>query len=306
MSNVKPLVSVLIPVYNAAGFVKESVQSIINQTYENLEIIIINDGSTDNSLEIVNDFNDSRIIVINNKVNMRLIKTLNLGLDICKGKYIARMDSDDISELQRIEKQVNYLETHESCVACGSLVKYFSHDGKTKRFNFIAPENDEKIRSKMYISSPICHPAAMIRRCTIADNNLRFDENYPDAEDYHFWYVLSKFGKLHNIQEILLNYRLSKSQITQLHNKTQQESSEKIRALIFKEDCGYSAELVNLSKNQVDELLTVATIKPEILIYFLKKQTKVSFLYLKLCYMSMKHINFLNFAVVLKHTMRII
>ncbi|EQB8583133.1 glycosyltransferase family 2 protein [Escherichia coli] len=306
MLNYKPLVSVLIPVYNAEKYIERSLNSIINQTYKNLEIIIINDGSTDRTLDIIRTFTEKRITVVNNEKNLKLIKTLNLGLNLCNGKYIARMDSDDISDPERISKQVEYLEYNEKCVACGSQVRYFSEDGKTKRFQFIAPENSNDILSRMYISSPMCHPSVMFRRDVILNNNLEFNKNYPDAEDYHFWYLLSKYGELHNLQEQLLNYRLSKTQITQTYNKIQRDSSEKIRDLIFKDDCGFDANSENISSKEMKKLLQIASIKPGILVYFLKMRRKVDYLYLRIFMRSMFRNGLLNFAVVLKHTMRII
>lgn len=306
MLNYNPLVSVLIPVYNAEKYIEKSLRSIIEQTYSNIEIIIINDGSIDRSLDVIQTFTDKRIIIVNNDKNLKLIQTLNLGLNLCKGKYIARMDSDDIARPDRIHKQVEFLESHDKCVACGSLVKYFSEDGKSKRFNFVAPKSNNEILSRMYISSPMCHPSVMLRRETIIKNNLQFDKNYPDAEDYHFWYLLSKHGELYNIQEKLLDYRLSKTQITQTHNKVQSDSSDKIRAMIFRDDCGFEANKLDINSKEEQKLLQIASMKPGVLIYFLKMRNKIDSLYLRLFWRSMFRNGWLNFAVILKHTMRIL
>src|SRR5690242_9380591 len=98
------------PVYNASSYLREAIESILNQTYSNFEFIIINDGSTDNSLEIIRSYHDPRISVVNNETNLGIIKTRNKGLKLAKGKYIANMDADDISLSSRLEKQVQYLE----------------------------------------------------------------------------------------------------------------------------------------------------------------------------------------------------
>src|SRR5688500_8514963 len=108
----QPLVSVLMPVYNAEAYVSEAIQSILQQTYKNFEFLIINDGSTDNSEKLINTFSDSRIRYIRNSENIKLVATLNKGIDLSVGKYLVRMDADDISLPERLQKQVDFMETH--------------------------------------------------------------------------------------------------------------------------------------------------------------------------------------------------
>ena len=123
MMSQEPLVSVLIPCYNCEKYVEEAVMSIIEQSYSNLEILVIDDGSTDNTGSILQELaqKDSRIRYIKNETNLKLIRTLNKGIDLCRGKYIARMDADDISLPTRIVKQVNFLEKHPDIGIVGTL-----------------------------------------------------------------------------------------------------------------------------------------------------------------------------------------
>ena len=120
-------VSVILPIYNASTYLKECIDSLINQTYSNIEIIAINDGSTDESVKIIEQYmkKDNRIKLYNNEKNMKLIYTLNKGLSLSSGDYIARMDSDDICRLNRIEKQVEFMEKNKDIQLCGSKIKAF-------------------------------------------------------------------------------------------------------------------------------------------------------------------------------------
>src|ERR1017187_7276972 len=125
MKNNSPYITVLMPVYNAAPFLREAIDSILNQTFKNFELLIINDGSTDNCEEIILTYKDPRIRYIKNETNIKLISTLNKGIKLSKGKYIVRMDADDISFPDRIEKQVNYMETNPAIALCGTWFSSF-------------------------------------------------------------------------------------------------------------------------------------------------------------------------------------
>ena len=122
-----PKITVLMPVYNGEKYLRESVDSILNQTFTDFELLIINDGSTDSSMEILNSYSDSRIRIVTNEVNLRLIKTLNKGIDLATGEYIARMDCDDIADPKRLEIQLQYMEKHPDVAVCGTGVKAVSY-----------------------------------------------------------------------------------------------------------------------------------------------------------------------------------
>ena len=159
--NHSPLVSVLMPVYNAGAFLNEAVESILNQTYKNLELIIINDGSTDNTEDRIKSFKDSRIKYFKNENNLKLIKTLNKGLRLCTGKYIARMDADDIALNTRIEKQVAFMELNQNVVASGTYAQFFGSSSKTGIWMY--PLHNQDIKLQLLWGSSIIHPTAIFK-----------------------------------------------------------------------------------------------------------------------------------------------
>ena len=208
-----PLVSVLIPVYNAGAFINESIDSILNQTYKNLEIIIINDGSTDNSEDGIKSFKDNRIKYLKNEKNLKLIKTLNIGLQLCTGKYIARMDADDIAVPTRIEKQVAFMELNQDVVASGTYAQFFGSSSKTGIWMY--PLQNEDIKLRLLWGSSIIHPTAIFKNDIVKKYSIQFQEEYLHAEDMKFWIDLSQYGELANIPKVLLNYRIHSNQITE-------------------------------------------------------------------------------------------
>ena len=129
-----PKISVLMCVYNDEDWLKNSIDSIVNQTFTDFEFVIVNDGSTDNSLEIINSYSDDRIRIINNEENLGLPKSLNRGLNLCKSELIARMDADDISMNNRLEKQYKYLKKNKEIALIGGQAEYIDSDGSKKCF----------------------------------------------------------------------------------------------------------------------------------------------------------------------------
>lgn len=213
----RPLVSVILPVYNAECTVLETIQSIIDQTYKNWELIIINDGSTDNSVNIIKSFHDDRIKYFANEGNKKLIYTLNRGLNLASGKYIARMDADDICKRERFEKQVNYLENHPKVIVCGTQIEYFGNKSSNFR-KLIFPLKDRELKDMLALSTCFAHPSVMIRRSVLEDSGIAYNYDFINAEDYCLWIDLSRYGKFANLNERLLMYRISDTQVSQPSN----------------------------------------------------------------------------------------
>ena len=211
------------PVYNAELYLREAIESILNQTFTDFEFLIINDGSTDSSKDIIVSYQDSRIRYVENESNLKLIATLNRGIDLAKGTYIARMDADDISMPDRLEKQVYFLENHSEYVSCSSWVETFKENEKS---NFIKyEENHELIRIKSLYQNHFCHGASLFRKDVVKALNLRFENKFIHAEDYYFFVKLSEKGKLYNIQETLLRVRQHDSNVSILSRNIQYENS---------------------------------------------------------------------------------
>lgn len=250
--NDKPLVSVLLPVYNAQDTVVEAIQSILAQTYTHFELVVINDGSTDATRERILSVRDDRIRYYENEGNQGLVYTLNRGIDLCRGKYIARMDADDISLPTRFKKQVEVMEKSPNIIVCGTDISYFGDPERVKQasdgaYHFVSTE---EYRKGLIVEIGIAHPSVMMRKSILDEYHLRYDADYPCAEDYKFWIDLVPYGDFYIIPERLLRYRLSDTQITRPNNSVQQESSRKCRWLILQQNI--SPETFAMLKENID------------------------------------------------------
>ncbi len=223
------MVSVLMPVYNAAKYIREAIDSILNQTFTDFEFLIINDGSTDNTADIVNEYKDPRIKLVSNDSNCGLIYTLNKGIDLAQGKYIARMDADDICAPQRLEMQVGYLEKNPDIDILGTA------------FNFIGtpyeihhPVYQAEIRIKLLDDNAFSHPSVMMRTEALRRVGLHYNSDYKHVEDYQFWTQAEMTGLgLANLDDVLLFYRQHADQISSQKYDEQQISKKNIRLEYF-------------------------------------------------------------------------
>ena len=189
--NSKPLVSVLMSVYNEPiEWVKQSLESILKQTYSNFEFIIINDNpgrlDLDSFLSSIAE-HDIRIKIYKNVKNIGLTKSLNVGLKLCSGKYIARMDADDISLPKRFACQVLFMERHPRVAVCGTDIKLFG----LYRPLYVKTiyKNDQDIRGQMFFNSGFVHPTVFIRKSILDSYNITYDESFRNAQDYKLWYL---------------------------------------------------------------------------------------------------------------------
>jgi len=232
-----PMVSVLMPAYNAEKYIGEAIESILNQTFKDFEFIIINDGSTDKTEEIIEEYSkkDNRIVYVKNDKNMKISQTLNRGMDMAKGKYMARMDADDVSMEDRLEKQVKYMEENPDCGVVGTCVLTFNDEDKTKTSENVGPEDDHMIRLFGLYHCQFAHPTVMLRKSVFDENNLRYNPKYDGCEDYELWTRAKRFMKFHNLREFLLYRRMhSDNSSIKLHNK-QLMFSNKIYDAAFRE-----------------------------------------------------------------------
>lgn len=229
------LISVILPVYNAEEFVSKAIESILSQSYTNFEFIIINDGSTDSSLDIIKNFDDERIILLD-RGNKGLIESLNEGLDICKGDYIARMDADDISHPKRFERQLSAFQEDKELVLCsGGIVAFSDNEFQKKRYY---PLEDADLRSEFIYNSSIVHPLSMFDANKVKANGLKFESEFKYCEDYKFFYELSKLGRIKNLPYFLLRYRMHHLSQTSVGTKNKKDrfiKISRIHAQILKE-----------------------------------------------------------------------
>jgi glycosyltransferase involved in cell wall biosynthesis len=220
-----PVVSIIMNVYNSEKFINATIDSILKQTMKEFEFIIIDDGSTDRTGEIIENYSDKRIIFIKNEQNLGIPKSANIGLKIARGQYIARIDADDICNPNRFEVQVKYLKEHPdiSLISC-----YMSTFGLTK-FMIKPPICHEKIRVYLLFNSVLMHPGFMMRRSDIEEINLKYDENFKYALDYEFQTRASYQLKLANITDVLIKYRIHDSQVSTSKKNEQAFYANKVR-----------------------------------------------------------------------------
>lgn len=208
----------------------ESIESVLSQSYSNFEFIIVNDNpSREINKKILEYYSlkDLRISVINNEINLGLTKSLNIGLRRTKGKYVARMDADDISFLDRFSEQFEFMESNENFVLCGTQVRYIGSESK-KKLSWIKKKNID-LKQNLIWGSVFVHPTVFIRSSVLKSNNIFYDENYLQAQDYSLWVDLINLGDFYNIQKILLDYRKSDRQISSIKKSNQLDYSRKIR-----------------------------------------------------------------------------
>lgn len=212
-----PKISVVMSVYNGEKFLKESVSSILNQTYRDFEFIIIDDGSTDSSLEILRDFKkeDSRIKLVSRE-NKGLTRSLNEGIKLAQGEYIARMDSDDISMPERFEKQIAFLEKNKDIALCGTWAINIDENGN-EIGKYKTPIMSKEIKKTILFHNPFIHPSVMIRK-EIINNIGVYNEKIKYAQDYEYWLRVIKKNKVANLDDFLLKYRIGKKSMTRRSN----------------------------------------------------------------------------------------
>jgi glycosyltransferase involved in cell wall biosynthesis len=214
----KPLVSVVMPVRNAGNFLLEAIESILNQTYTNFELVIVNDASTDNTAKILSSFKDNRMRVFRNKRRLGVTKSANLAISKAKGEYVARMDGDDVADSKRIEKQINFLIKNKNVVAVGGQCELIDSNGfkiGDKRFPF----KSEDIKRMIFSSVPLQQPTLMVNTGLLPKGFVWYDENYSSAEELELLFKLFKFGEVRNLKDYLLKYRIHKGNTSLVNPK---------------------------------------------------------------------------------------
>ena len=218
-------VSIILPVYNSEKYVGEAIQSLLDQTYRNFELILINDGSTDNSINIMRQFKDDRIVILENEENSGIVFSLNKGIDNAKGEFIARMDADDIALKNRLEIQVDFLIANPEVDLIGSNFQNFGTGSETSCL-FL---NDEEIKLGLYFNNQLQHPTVLMRKSSIIKNKLYYNKDFFINQDWVMWYDCVQKGLIvKNIPEVLLKYRLEGQNITTNNYNTEKERQIKV------------------------------------------------------------------------------
>lgn len=222
-----PCVSIVMAVYNGERSLHDTVSSILTQTFKDFEYIIINDGSNDDTQNILEQFSDDRIICLQNERNRGLPYSLNKGVDMARGKYIARIDAGDLAVPQRLERQVAFLESHPDTGILGSACVVIDESGNTQGIKTF-PLSDLDVRWRSLFSNPFLHPAVMLRREILIQHDLRYDTSFQTAQDYELWTRLLEHTCGANLQEPLIMYRRSDGSMTTTRRDEQLENHDRV------------------------------------------------------------------------------
>jgi glycosyltransferase involved in cell wall biosynthesis len=251
MSN-SPAISVIMPVYNTAQYLREAIDSILNQSFTDFEFIIIDDASTDGSKEIIKSYSDKRIILIENEINKGYVFGLNYAISIAKGEYVARMDSDDISIITRLQEQILFLKENPSIKLCGSYYEVIN----SKKVVSMPTDHDEIIKY-MLTRNSFAHPTVLINRLFLIENNLTYDEKLIPAEDYGLWINISRIGIVANIPKVLLKYRIHSNQISLVKENLQHTTANRLawENFIHYMRLNYNIHIETIFRNETKQVL---------------------------------------------------
>jgi len=255
------MISVIMAVFNGEKYISEAIDSILCQTYLKFEFIIINDCSNDQTYAILESYEkkDARLIIYRNNKNLGLTKSLNIGLKLSKGKYIARMDADDISHPTRFAKQVSFMGKHPETGILGTAYEVIDEEGKLIHCSS-QPTEDEGIRWQTLFHNSFCHPSIIVRKSILDQNNIRYG-NLHYAQDYKFTSQILEYSKGANLPEFLIQWRSSSTQISSRKKEDQQRAANKI-----------SKENIALLMDR--EFLTIEEVQKLRNLYYLKSSVK--------------------------------
>lgn len=248
----EPVVSVVMPVYNSEKYIDEAVNSILNQTFSNFELIIVNDSSTDSSWEKVLKYQDPRIVLLQNEKNVGFIRSYYKGLSAARGQFVAHMDSDDISFLDRLQVQLEYLESHREVSVVGTRIQYIDENGSISNKIWSPPSNPMVVKWTLFFEDSIADPTTMIRRNAI--DEIR--HNLPTTNvacDYEIWLRLSKKYMIANLDEVKLYYRVHGKNYSYSHQEQLHEEEIALK----------KSALEDFMKIQVDEEMVKFIAHPE-------------------------------------------
>lgn len=313
MKQNKPILSIVMPVYNRADYLRESLESILNQSFSDFEFIIIDDGSSDGSVEIIQSYKDERINLFVNSENKGIVYSRNRGLKEAEGKYTAMFDSDDIALPDKFEKQTDFLEKHPDYAMCGTWVKWIDENGQLTGEKWKLPAPPEKIPAIMLFRNYFVQPTVVIRREAIPEGG--YSEGFDIVEDSKMWFDVSLKHKVANLPEYLLHYRVHSGNVSNRSEKHIRNSKKFIAYQLGKLNIRASDEELDLhlklkgsekitSLNELDNyekwMLKILRANDSVNLYDKKILRKVVFnRWLKVCYKA-RALHLLMFAKFIK------
>lgn len=218
-------VTVILPVYNGAEFLAETIDSVLNQSFIGFDFLIINDASTDNSEEIILSYKDSRIQYLKNEKNLGPIGTPQKGMDSCQTEYIARIDQDDLWEPTKLKKQIDFMAANSKIGLCGTSIELIGDRTGVRMF----PISNEPLKVGFIFGCLMSHPSVVFRKSFLIESGLRYSLEYYLADDYKMWIDCLNHTQIYNIPEVLVSYRQHESQICSVHAPEQLMVKNKVR-----------------------------------------------------------------------------
>ncbi|MDR3653783.1 MAG: glycosyltransferase [Paludibacter sp.] len=218
-------VTVLLPVYNGAEFLAETIDSVLNQTYADFNFLIINDASTDNSEEIILSYTDLRIQYLVNEKNLGSIGSPQKGMDIIQTEYIARIDQDDLWQSTKLKKQMDLLDSNPQIGLCGTSIELIGDISGIRIF----PISNEPLKVGFLFGCFMSHPSVVFRKSFLVESGLRYSPEYYLADDYKMWIDCLNYTEIYNIPEPLVSYRQHQSQICSVHAPEQLVVKNRVR-----------------------------------------------------------------------------
>jgi glycosyltransferase involved in cell wall biosynthesis len=244
--------TVVMPVYNGEKYLSESIESILSQTFTDFEFLIIDDGSSDKTVEIIKSFDDNRIVFLQNAANLGLSKSLNIGIHQSHGNYIARQDADDISLPTRLEKQFKYLENHPKVGVIGTTTEWIDEKGDHLLF-WSRPTDNISIQESLIYTCNIIHGSTMYRRQAVEEIGL-YNSKLRTGQDYDLWLRLSEFWDIECLPEILYKHRRHSLMSSSVHNQQQAKNAASALDASIERRLKYARQAI-FAKNKLPDRL---------------------------------------------------
>lgn len=217
-----PLVSVLLLCYNAEKYIRQCIDGILDQSYNKFELLIINDGSTDQTAQILQEYNDRRITYVKNEINRGIVYSVNRLLSLAKGKYITRFDADDIMHKDSLLKRVEFLDNHRDHVMVGCN-HYVIDSANQPKSLMQYPHDDMRLKTLMFFRNPFLQSSVMMRSDIL--KKLKYSEKYKHCEDYYLWFKIATRGKIFNMPDFLTSYRVHADSDSIRNNRQQRQNA---------------------------------------------------------------------------------
>lgn len=225
MSPAPPRIAVILPVYNGEPYLDEAIRSVLDQTYTDFQLVVIDDGSTDRSAHIVEGFSDPRIRLIRLAVNGGLVAALNAGIAQSTSELTARMDADDVCLPRRFERQVAFLDAHPNVMICGTWTQVFGDETCVRR----PPSDPRQVQAGLFFGFAMDHPSIMLRRAFLERHTMRYRAAYTHVEDVDLFVRAAAHGDLANVPEILLRTRAHEAELSVRYEQEQKRTEARLR-----------------------------------------------------------------------------